>query len=392
MKYFLLIADGMADSPQPVLMGKTPLSAARTPHMDAFAAAGTLGVVQTIPAGCVPGSDSGILTIFGYDPELYLTGRSALEAAGRDITLSPGQSACRCNFVTVQDGILISSSAGNLDAVTTQRLFQALCQDALFSALCAEFQVRFYPLAPYRLLCTGPSGILSAAQTTPPHEILNQPVMPFLPQSSPPLLQLMERARHILAQFAEASPATDIWPWAPGESMTLPSFSQEHGIQGVMISATPLALGIAKLAGLSGLCPPGATGTPHTDYAAKAQAAVRCFASGLELVCVHVEAPDECSHSQDLAGKIRAIEAIDREILEPVAARLSQCGEDFRILVLPDHRTLTATGCHDSAPVPYLLYDSSRKNGSGLCYSEATASETGIQIPDGTQLIRQFLY
>lgn len=398
MKYFLLIADGMADAPQAALGGKTPLAAAKTPDMDALAGAGTLGLVSTIPQGCVPGSDAGILTLLGYDPRLYLTGRSALEAAGLGIPLSAGQAACRCNFVTLRQGVLVSASAGELDAAATQALLSALLNDPAFSALSGELGLRLCPLSPYRLLWVGPSGLLDGAKTTPPHALLGKPVQGCLPQGSPALSRLMAQAHTVLAsarenrlrQAAGVLPATDLWPWGPGGAMALPSFSQKYGVRGRMISATPLVLGIARLAGLPALCPPGADGTPRTDYSAKAQAAIEGFEEGAQLVCLHVEAPDACSHSRDLAGKLRAIEAIDRRILGPVWRYLSRRKEPFRILLTPDHRTLAATGGHDAAPVPWLLYDSAVNTGSRRPYTEAAAG-SGPFIEDGTRLISHFL-
>lgn len=399
MKYFLLIADGMADAPLPSLGGKTPLAAAKKPNMDHLSSRGTLGMVRTIPPECAPGSDSGILTLLGYDPRRYLTGRSALEAVGRNIPIDPGQAACRWNFVTIQDGMLLSPNGGCLDQAATCRLFTALRSDPGFSALCEGLGVRFCFHSPYRLLCIGPAALLEALDSPPPNDLLHRPVDPLPFQASPGVSQLMERAAQILADCPENRrrkaagllPATDIWPWAPGKSMALPSFSQKYGKQGVVITATALVQGIAKLAGLSVLCPAGATGGPDTDYSAKAQAAVNCFEAGTQLVCLHVEAPDECAHNGNPGEKKKAIEAIDRQILGPVFTYLAGQNQPFRILVVPDHETLTATGCHGSAPVPWLLYDSRTTRGeTSLPYSEGSAAQTGNEISDGTQLMSLF--
>lgn len=397
MRYFLLIADGMADAPSQCLDGNTPLAAADTRSMDALARAGRVGLVQTIPPGCQPGSDTGILTLLGYDPRQYLTGRSALEAVGCGIPLRPGEAACRCNLVTISGGVLRSYSAGDLSQADTGTLLEALLHDPDFAALATSLGIRLFPAAPFRLMCVGPASLLDRVQTTPPHEIVGRTAAPYLPAGpgGAALLTLMEKARRVLTA-AESNrgrplPVTDLWPWAPGQAMRLPSFSGLYGKEGVLISATPLVRGIGILAGLSMLCPSGATGDSHTDYGAKAAAAIACFETGAELVAVHVEAPDSCSHSRNLPGKLRAIEAIDRRLLAPVSAWLENSGQAFRILVLPDHGTHTATGCHDAAPVPWLLYDSQAPESSGLPYSEAAAGQSGIFYEDGTRLISDFL-
>lgn len=390
MRYFILIGDGMADAPMESLGGKTPLAAAHTEAMDTLARGGRMGLVRTVPQGCAPGSDTGILTLLGYDPRTYLTGRSALEAAGCGIPLAAGQAVCRCNFVTVSQGRLRSYSAGELSGESTAALLDALRGDGPFSALASSLGLTFFPEAPFRLLCIGPAELLGELETTPPHEILDRPVNAYLPTGpgGAAMGAVMQEARRVLAGTPPHS-ATDLWPWAPGRAMALPAFASLHKKRGVLITATPLVRGIGALAGLSLLCPPGATGDPHTDYRAKAEAAIACFEEGQKLVIVHVEAPDACSHSRDLPGKLRAIEAIDRQLLAPVARYLSR--HPSRILVLPDHVTHTATGRHDAAPVPWLLYDSSEKKTGGLPYTEEAAGRTGQRYEDGTRLIFDFL-
>lgn len=397
MRYFLLIADGMADAPISRLDGNTPLAAADTRCMDALAGAGRVGLVRTVPPGCPPGSDTGILTLLGYDPRRYLTGRSALEAVGCGIPLRPGEAACRCNLVTISGGVLRSYSAGELSRADTGALLDALRRDPDFAALAAALGIRLFPASPFRLMCVGPASLLDGVKTTPPHEIVGQAVAPYLPAGpgGAALLSLMEKARRVLSAArpnrGRPLPATDLWPWAPGQAMGLPAFSGLYGKEGALISATPLVRGIGILAGLSTLCPSGATGDAHTDYGAKAAAAIACFEAGRELVAVHVEAPDSCSHSRDLPGKLRAIESIDRRLLAPVSAWLESSGQAFRILVLPDHGTHTATGCHDAAPVPWLLYDSQAPGSSGLPYSETAAGQSGVFYEDGTRLLSDFL-
>lgn len=381
MRYFILIGDGMAD----VSGLETPLAVARAEAMDALAGAGCLGLVRTVPRGCVPGSDTGMLTILGYDPRTCLTSRSALEAAGCSIPLGAGQAVCRCNFVTVSEGYLRSYSGGELSRADTQRLLRVLLDDGPFSSLAEALGLRFYLAAPFRLLCTGPQALLGGLVTNPPHEILNRPVAPYLPTGpgSEALRAMMEEARRVLAPRA-------LWPWAPGGAMRLPSFAALHGIDGTLITATPLVRGMGILAGLQVLCPPGATGDRHTDYHAKAEAAISCFEEGQELVIVHVEAPDACSHSLDYRGKVAAIEAIDREILAPVVRWLSR-GE-ARILVLADHVTSAATGRHGAAPVPWLIYDNRQVKRGGRPYTEEAAGLSGVCYEDGIGLISDFLH
>lgn len=405
MKYLLVIGDGMAECPLPQLSGKTPMEAANTPCMDTLCAQGQLGLVRTIPLGIAPGSDPGILSIFSYDPRLYFHGRSPLEAAGSGLLLQPGEISFRCNMVTLSPGgpfgarAILSHSAGSIDGQSSMALLEYLLSNPDFHRAANHNGFRFHPTPSFRHILVKAGGSIQGFSATPPHDILGQAIGAYLPKgpNSQALLELMELSAQILdtapinleRQSRGLLPANCIWPWAEGTATILPPFQEKFGKAGLVVSAVPLVQGIAKLAGLEAPVIPGATGELNTNYAGKTQAAIEALRV-YDFVCVHLEAPDECTHCGDLAGKIQAIENLDSLILHPLVAHLAQSPEPYRVLVLPDHQTLLTTRTHGGDPIPYFIYDSRETSGCGLPFQEKAAAGCPVVDP-GAALMGRFL-
>lgn len=367
MKYLILVPDGAADEKRPDLGGKTPLETAEIPVMNSLAARGRVGLVQTIPEGIAPGSDAANLSVMGYDPSVYLTGRSPLEAASIGIRLEPSDMAFRANLVTLsgqgpyEQLTILDHSAGDITTEEAAELIAAI-NDAF-----ADGRRRFYTGTSYRhclVIHNGPEGY----RFTPPHDKLGEEAGPYLPQGpdSGEIMDMMKRSYDILSSHPVnlervrlgKNPANSLWIWGNGRKPALSSFHDKYGIRGAAISAVDLIKGIAICAGLESIDVEGATGTLHTNYEGKARAAIEGFARGLDFIYLHVEGPDECSHQGDLAGKIQSISFIDARILSPILEYLESSGEPFRILVLPDHRTPVSLRTHTSEPVPFVLYSS----------------------------------
>lgn len=370
MKYLILVPDGAADEKIDGLNGKTPLEAADMPVINELAKKSMVGLVRTIPEGIAPGSDAANLSVMGYDPSVYLTGRSPLEAASIGIKMSDTDVAFRTNFVTLEgdgpyeDLIIKDHSAGD---ITTEEADQLI--DALNGAF-ADERRHFYTGISYRHCLVIHDGTTDY-DFTPPHDQLGKPAGPFLPKgpNSQEITQMMKDSHELLKdhpvnikRIAEGkNPANSIWIWGQGRRPSLSSFQEKYGIQGAAISAVDLIKGIALCAGLESIDVPGATGTLHTNFQGKARAAIDAFKSGKDFVYLHFEGPDECSHQGDLEGKIETLETIDREALKPILAYLRSTGEDFRILEVPDHRTPISLRTHTAAPVPFVLYRSNRE-------------------------------
>lgn len=405
MKYLLVIGDGMAENPLEALGGKTPLETARTPWMDKLCAQGEQGLVRTIPAGIAPGSDPGILSIFSYDPRQYFHGRSPLEAAGCGIFLNEGEISFRCNMVALSEEEadfgsrrILSHSAGSIDGESSMALLRYLLADPAFGAAAARHGFTFHPTPSFRHIMTRADGDIAGLQATPPHDILGQAIAPYLPAGpgSGALLELMELSAEILAaaplNLARKArgllPANCIWPWAQGTATLLPSFVEKFGKSGLVVSAVPLVQGIGRLAGLEAPDIPGATGELDTNYSGKVEAAKAALRQ-YDFVCVHIEAPDECTHCGDLEGKIQAIENVDGLVLGPLAEYLSASGEDYRILVMPDHQTLMTTRTHGGDPIPYFIFDSRQRAGCAKPYGESFAP-SGPFIDPGADLMGLF--
>lgn len=406
MKYLLIISDGMAEFPLDALQGKTPMEAAHTPVMDSLCAQGLQGTVRTIPPGIAPGSDPGILSIFSYDPRQYFHGRSPLEAAGCGVILQQGQVSFRCNMVTLSSEEtdfnarrILSHSAGSIEGEDSVALLLYLLAHPAFKQAADAHGFLFHPTPSFRHMMVRQGGCLDGFKATPPHDILGQAIGPYLPQGpgADALLALMTLSAGILSEAPLNKariekgllPANCIWPWAEGTATILPPFREKFHKLGLAVSAVPLVQGIARLAGLEAPDIPGATGELDTNYAGKAEAAKAALDS-YDFVCVHIEAPDECTHCGDLPGKIQAIENVDSLILAPLAAYLQKSGQPHRILVMPDHMTLMTTRTHGAAPIPYFIYDSTQPQGCGRPFSEKEAA-SGPFVEEGASLMGRFL-
>jgi len=396
MKYAVILGDGMADWPLDELGGKTPLDAATHPCMDRLARDGSFGLVQTVPDGMSPGSDTANLSVFGYDPRKFYSGRSPLEAASLGILLADTDVTYRCNFVTltkerhIEDATMVDYSAGEISTAEARELILYLDR-----ALSSE-GVRLYPGFSYRH-CFVLNQAETGAILTPPHDFTGKPVAGKLPSgTNAALLQnWMERAYALLGEHpvnrariaAGKNPANAIWFWGEGRKPALTPFFEKTGLHGAVISAVDLIQGIGRCAGMDVVKVEGATGTYETNFAGKAQAAIQALSSGADFVYLHVEAPDECGHHGQIAEKIYSIEQIDAQILGPVWTYLDDCGDDYAILVLPDHPTPIHIRTHSAEPVPFSLYKKGDAAGRLLRYTERDAKSTGVVIQEGYRLI-----
>ncbi|NLM83985.1 MAG: cofactor-independent phosphoglycerate mutase [Clostridiales bacterium] len=403
MKYVLIIGDGMADNPVDSLGGKTPLEYAKKPEIDALARAGEVGTVRTIPEGLPAGSDTAILSIFGCDPRVCYTGRAPLEAAASGLLLEPGSVAYRCNMVTFEDGNIpfeekkiLSHSAGSIEGDVSDAVVEALMSDKRFRAAAEEAGLSIHPGHSFRHIAVQKAADITGIALIPPHDHLGEKIGGLLPsgcENAKVLLSLMKLAHEILDRHpinekrrAEGKmPANGIWFWAEGTAVALPDFTKQYGKSGAVISAVPLCHGIARLAGLELITVEGATGELDTNYEGKASAAIEALKS-YDFAAVHLEAPDECTHNGDLEGKIQAIEWLSSRIVGPIVRALRESGTPFRMLILSDHKTLTATRGHDGDPVPYILYDSREMSPSGRAYTEAEGL-AGPFISEGVSLM-----
>ena len=403
MKYLLVIGDGMADNPVARLGGRTPLQAAPHPAMDRMAARGLVGSVVNCPKPLPAGSETAILSIFGCDPRTYFTGRSPMEAAASGIALRPGDAAFRCNLVTLEDGDLpyeekriLSHSAGSIDGPSAMAATEALLGDERFARALREARMEIHRFPAFRQIAVQHGSDISGIRFTPPHDHLGEAVGPLLPagnERAAVFARLMALAHEILdhhpvteaRRAAGKLPANGIWFWAEGTAVELPSFREQYGMDGAVVSAVPLCHGIGVLRGLEMVEVPGATGELDTNFEGKLEATWQKLQE-YDFVCLQLEAPDECTHNGDLPGKLQAIQWLDSRLIAPLLARLEEAGLDHRALVLSDHKTLTATRGHDGDPVPFLLYDSRRDTGRGGVYDES-AGQAGPFVENGCRLL-----
>ena len=367
MKYVVCIPDGCADLPVPELDGATPLEAADTPVLDALAARGEVGLAQVIPPGMPPGSDVGNMSIFGYDPAAYHTGRSPIEAAALGIDLAPDQVAYRCNLVTVtEDGIMADFSGGHPDSAQAAEVVEALDREL-------GGEASFHAGVQYRHTMIAPAD-WADAECTPPHELSDQPVVGPRGAAGPKLAALEEASRSVVGRFGLG--ANRIWLWGQGFRPEMPSFRELHGVGAGMVSAVDLVRGIGVLTGMEIADVVGATAWYDTNYEGKRDAALAGLAAGADLYAIHVEASDEAGHEGNVAEKVRCLENWDRRILAGLVEGLDEMGP-WRLLLLPDHATPLTTRSHTGDPVPYLLVDS-RSDGPGGTYTERGAASAAL--------------
>ncbi|MHC4983547.1 MAG: cofactor-independent phosphoglycerate mutase [Planctomycetota bacterium] len=392
MKYAVVIPDGAADLPLEELDGKTPLAAAQKPNMDWIATNGKCGTVCNIPERMPCGSDVAMLSVLGYDPKQYYTGRAPLEAAARGIQIADDELAFRCNFVTIAEGIMEDYSAGHISTEEAQALIAELNSEL------ASDQFTFHAGVSYRHLMTFKGDC--SATTTPPHDILGKKVAPHMPKGkgSQDLRNLMEKSQKLLADHEVnvvrrdlgENAATSIWLWGQGKMPQLPSFAERFGIRGAVITAVDLVRGIAKLIGWELIEVPGATGYVDTNYAGKGAAAVEAL-DRFDLVVVHVEAPDEAGHNAEPDAKVKAIEQIDRHVVGPLLERLKTEGDEWRILVLPDHPTPCAVRTHTADAVPLAMAGKDVASVLHGPLTEETAAQSDLHIDSGCELMEYFL-
>ena len=397
MKYVIILGDGMAGEPLAELGGKTTLEAAATPNMDSLASMGIMGLAKMVPAGMKPGSDVANLAVLGYNPKENYSGRSPLEALSVGVAMEDTDVVLRCNLVTVSEAepyaekTIIDHSSGEISSEDADILMDAI-REAFHNE---TFQ--FYSGTSYRHITIWKNGtVLDFSQ---PHDHLGEVIGPYLPKEEA-FRQMMEKSFDILnnhplnlQRAAEGkNKANSLWFWGAGTKPSLSSFREKTGLEGGIISAVDLLKGIAVGAGMRVIDVPGATGSLHTNYEGKAQAAVKALTEeGLDFVYVHVEAPDEMGHQGIIAHKIQAIEYLDSRIVAPIKAALDESGLEYRMLILPDHPTPIRIRTHTSEPVPYILYDSRRQTRRIARYTEAEAAATGNSLQDGYTLMEQFI-
>ena len=398
MKYIVMLGDGMADYPVEALGGKTPLEVAKKPNIDRLARGGRLGMVKTVPDGLKPGSDVANLSAMGYDPLKCYTGRSPLEAVSIGIQMDDTDVAFRCNLVTLSDDAeyaektMVDYSSGEITTAEAAELIRAV--DEAFRT----DEILFYPGISYRhcmIWHQGPVGL----NLTPPHDISDRKITEYLPQN-PVILVLMKCSYEILKDHPinqdriarGLNPANSIWLWGEGTRPGVTGFEAAYGVKASVISAVDLIKGIGLCAGMKVIEVEGATGNIDTNFKGKGEAALKTLLDGQDLVYIHVEAPDECGHHGDLEGKIQAIERIDQDIVGPLLKGLEETGEDYSILVMPDHPTPISIKTHISDPIPYLLYCSTDVTDSGIdTYTEQTGKSTGVYVEPGYLLMQQLL-
>ena len=399
MKYVVVLGDGMADWPMESLGGGTPLSCAKTPVMDALAKVSEIGTVVTIPEGMAPGSDTANLSVMGYDPRKYYTGRSPLEALSIGVDMKDTDVVYRCNLVTLteedapyEEQTILDHSSDEISTEDAAILLRDVCREL------ENETYRFYTGTSYRHCLVWDRG--QVLELTPPHDVLERKIGEYLPHDEM-LLYMQKRSYEILKNHPlnirrkeqGLNPANSFWFWGAGTKPILTSFEDIYHKKGVMISAVDLLKGIAAGAEMDSIQVEGANGGLNTNYEGKADAALKALLEdGCDFVYVHVEAPDEMGHQGSIDKKIKAIEYLDRRVVARIKEGMDASGEDYRMLVLPDHPTPICVKTHTSDPVPYVLYDSRNKEEKeGACYSEAEARKTGKLLEKGHELIWHLL-
>lgn len=394
MKYIVVLGDGMADEPLEALGFKTPLEYADTKAMDAMSKKAEIGLVHTIPEGMTPGSDTANLSVLGYDPKIYYSGRSPLEALSIGVDMKPDDEALRCNIVTIteedkpyEEQRIMDHSSGEISTADAKILLEAVTSEL------SDEIYQFYLGTSYRHCLIWAKG--SVVPLTPPHDVLTQVIGQYLPQDEK-LRYMQKRSYEILKDHPVnlerkakgLNPANSFWFWGAGTRPALSSFEDKYHKKGVMISAVDLLKGIAAGAGMHNISVQGANGGLHTNYEGKAQAAVDALTKdGYDFAYIHVEAPDEMGHQGSVERKVQAIEYLDKRVIQYVKDRMDASGEDYRMMVLPDHPTPICVRTHTGNPVPYMLYDSTKLQDNAWNYNEKEAGASGNVIAHGYELM-----
>ncbi|MEQ9454293.1 MAG: cofactor-independent phosphoglycerate mutase [Phycisphaeraceae bacterium] len=397
MRYVIIIPDGGADYPLDDLDGKTAIEAANIPNTDRLAATGRLGTAVTTPDGMPCGSDTCSMSLLGYSPKKYHTGRAPLEAAALGIELAPTDWIFRVNLVTVIDGLMQDHSAGAIRSDEGRQLLEKIETVAELPG------ITFHPGVSYRNIMVDRSNQRdwTKLKTTPPHDIPGEPIDKHLPKGSPHASDLLDLIAASAIAFADhdvnltrqemgEAPATHVWPWGQGIKPDMPHFADLYGRKGAMITAVDLLAGIAQLIGWDRLDVPGQTSYHDNDYDAAGQHAIKAL-DNYEVVCVHIEAPDEASHAGDATTKVAALEAIDQHVVGPIHNALQQRDEPWRILIMPDHYTRVETRKHDPTPVPFLIAGHKMQGVVPRAYTEETANNADLKIAHGHELMEFFL-
>lgn len=400
MKYIIFLCDGMADYPVEALGGKTPMEVAKKPNMDALCKMGETGLVKTVAEHLSPGSDVANLSVMGYDPDLYYTGRSPLEALSIGVNLKDSDVTFRANIVTLSDEenyadkTMVDYSSGEITTEEAHQLINYLKENMSYD------HIDLYGGTSYRHLLVWDGGSTNVT-LTPPHDISDKKITEYLPkgEGADILLEIMKKSHELLTNHPinldriarGLNPANSLWVWGEGTKPMLSTFTEKFGIKGTMISAVDLLKGIGNGTKMDVIEVPGATGNLDTNFDGKAEAAIKAFENGTDFVYIHMEAPDECGHHGDAEGKITSIELIDEKVVKPVVDYLKSTGENFRVLITPDHPTPIALKTHVRDAIPFFIYDSRIATGSGLDYTEENAKTTGLYIEPGYKLMERFL-
>lgn len=401
MKYLVLLCDGMADMPFEALGGKTPMELAQKPIMDKLARTSVVGMCRTVGKGLKPGSDVANLSVMGYDPYVCYTGRSPLEAASIGVDLKDTDVALRCNIVTLsgeenyKDKTMVDYCAGDISTKEAHEIIKMVEEklgDEIF---------KFYGGVSYRHCLVWDKGTTELGNMTPPHDISGRVIGEYLSdnENAKPLIELMVKSYDILKDHPVnlerrkkgLNEANSIWLWGEGKKPMLEDFYKKNGVKGSVVSAVDLLKGIGICANMETPDVENATGYLDTNFEGKAKAGIESFENGCDFVYVHIEAPDECGHRGEAGNKVKAIELIEQRALKPLLEYLENCGEDYRVLIMPDHPTPLDTMTHSSAPVPFMIYDSRKAEKGVETFTEKTAEQTGIFIEHGPNVLDKLL-
>ena len=399
MKYLVLLCDGMADYPVPELGNKTPMGASNTPNMDKLAEKSVIGLVKTVQDNMKPGSDVANLSVLGYDPQVYYTGRSPLEAGSIGIDMKDTDVSFRCNLVTLsdeanyEDKTILDYCADDISTEEAKELVEYLEKNL------GNEEFKLYSGVSYRHCLIWNNGTMEVGTLTPPHDITGKPIKEYIPThpNAQKLYDLMVKSYDLLkdhpvnkAREARGlKPANSMWLWGEGVRASLTPFTEKYGLKGSMISAVDLLKGIGKFSGMNVVHVPGATGYMDTNFEGKAEAAIKEFENGQDLVYVHVEAPYECGHRYEIENKKKSLEIIDEKILGPVLKALDKY-DDYKVLIMPDHATPLSLRTHTNDPIPFLIYKKSNPTVGGK-FTEEGAKESGIFIENGYKIMEYFI-